>query len=399
MSLRCLVLSVSLVVASLLAALPAFSQSNIVVSLVPANLADSCLFPAPKEVVFRNPAGNIIKYPAEWTDVNIGGLLESKSASPIYLARFKNKSGEWNYAVDLDGSHNFSDKSVLKFSDSSERMVADADLSVPYLSGKARTNRPLRVQVIRDSGRVWVRVGECREGKLNLDNKEFPVRLVLTSTGNLDYSLTGGTACLIDPTGGNDFSPIWRLAENGDVIPTKRVPLGFPFVIDNRKLKVLSLDSAGTKLVIGDYDRDTVIALGFYAPSWHSTDLSGKECSARTVAGKVTLLMFWSTTCPFCEKVRPALNGMMADDSGSALALVACCLESDTSQIRSFLKDQPYDGTIVPYDSVLWQQFNHRLSTPAFCLLDQKGIIRFAGSGASMFPIAQKVAEGLLEIR
>lgn len=87
-------------------------------------------------------------------------MLESKSVAPMYLLQFKDSAGEWSYAADRDGSRNFTEESVLKFQQAGERGVADVDLAVPSLTGSIKATRPLRIQVIRDSGRVWVRVGE-----------------------------------------------------------------------------------------------------------------------------------------------------------------------------------------------------------------------------------------------
>jgi thiol-disulfide isomerase/thioredoxin len=153
----------------------------------------------------------------------------------------------------------------------------------------------------------------------------------------------------------------------------------------------------GDSITIDPYNgSDTVMARGFVSPAWRVSDLDGREHTLAGSHGKVTMLVFWSTTCDYCVRIRPALNRLVAQVSADRFQSIACCLDRTPGEIRAFLASEPYDGVVAPYEAKVWQLFNPRKSTPSVCVIDSEGVIRYVGGGESSYYIADRIVRNLL---
>ena len=93
--------------------------------------------------------------------------------------------------------------------------------------------------------------------------------------------------------------------------------------------------------------------------------------------GRIVLVTFWSTECPYCEQIRPELDSLVARADSTQFQAICAAVQSDQSEIRQFLGYQPYRGVIVPYAPDLWQTYNPRGSTPTYCIIDRDGSVSY----------------------
>ncbi len=63
--------------------------------------------------------------------------------------------------------------------------------------------------------------------------------------------------------------------------------------------------------------------VGTELPEWQLSDWSGSEpLRLRDLAGKVVLVRFWTTECPYCEKTMPALEALWRELKGQPVVFV-----------------------------------------------------------------------------
>ncbi len=102
-----------------------------------------------------------------------------------------------------------------------------------------------------------------------------------------------------------------------------------------------------------------IIPLGSKAPHFKLKDLDGKTYDTEDYFGKyVTIIYFWSSSCPYCRESLPKINKMFEELRGAGLRVLAVNVEGDLFQvaIKKFLKE----GEITcpaPIDKMYKQTF------------------------------------------
>jgi thiol-disulfide isomerase/thioredoxin len=114
------------------------------------------------------------------------------------------------------------------------------------------------------------------------------------------------------------------------------------------------------------------IAVGVQAPSISTNDLDGNPFELESLRGKNTLVVFWSTSCPFCIDLLPQLKAYQSDHPQTEI--VSIILSPDNNELRNIIKDEKLDWIhISPRES--WQSkiVNDYLvyATPTMILLDK----------------------------
>lgn len=375
-----------------------FPQAAIDVSLSKQVLPDTARFYGSRVLTFARPTSSSLITPARWTDVETAAIIDNPRLQPVTIVRYKDEQGAIEYAVASDGSATYDSALVLHFHNSENREIADVSITIRSKDDADKTYRSLACQIVLSAGRVIARIAECREGMLRIGDHSYAVRFYVPSINDPFYSLSSETACLIDMNGDDDYSWGWHLADSGGtIIPSEQVALTNPFSINGKRLKAAAIDSAGTRFTCEEHYGDTAAVVGFKAPNFSFTDISGTPRSLSVMHGKIILVTFWSSHCPYCEKIRPELNALIQRCDSTQFQSIAAAVESNPKTIAAFLHDKPYDGIIMPYDSSFWGTYNRRMSTPVYYLIDRDGSIILSGSGASLFTIVERLTTKLLQ--
>jgi peroxiredoxin len=124
----------------------------------------------------------------------------------------------------------------------------------------------------------------------------------------------------------------------------------------------------------------TISAQNDKAPDFSVEALDGKTYSLEDFKGKNLLLLFWSTSCPICQKDLPKLNESLKNRPEN-LQVIAITAENET-RVSKFLKQKPLDF-IIGFNG-LGVMLNYArknskgeffLSYPFYVLINQQGNI------------------------
>jgi thiol-disulfide isomerase/thioredoxin len=118
------------------------------------------------------------------------------------------------------------------------------------------------------------------------------------------------------------------------------------------------------------------------APAFRAVTLDGKELDSTQLRGKVMVANFWFTGCGPCKAEIPELNKLTKEFQGKDVVFLAFTLDDDETTLRRFLKEYPFDYTIVPRSDKIAAQFGIE-SYPSHVVVGQDGKIesRLIGGG------------------
>ncbi len=147
-----------------------------------------------------------------------------------------------------------------------------------------------------------------------------------------------------------------------------------------------------------DITSGTAPALDKVAPEITLNDASGKSISLSSLKGKVVVLSFWASWCPYCRKDNPALVSLYNKYKDQGLEVYSVSLDTNKADWEAAIKKdglawanhvsdlKKWDGTAVATYNVE--------ATPYKLLLDKEGIIRVIGFETNMVTEVEKWLKG-----
>jgi peroxiredoxin len=96
--------------------------------------------------------------------------------------------------------------------------------------------------------------------------------------------------------------------------------------------------------------RESGSGTGKEAKGFTLKDLEGYDVSLSSFHGKVVLLNFWATWCPYCRKERVELNNLHEEYYGKDLVIISVAGDKSLVKVQGFIKRNPVDF-IVLFDS------------------------------------------------
>jgi len=324
-----------------------------------------------------------------WTGIQIADVVMGEGLVTIYAARFRMPgSNEMRYVVDTAGNLDFAHAQPLTFEPHPHILVAHLDLNVHTTRG-AHRRIPYQVWV-SDDGYTYARIAEYLTGRIRVGGKDYAVKIRGAYRTEPFYSPGPGTVFLIDLDGNGEIAEKPSVTRGGAPAAAEQVVPPTPFMLGKQAWEIADLDSLGSRLVIRRTKSRVAAMENFKAPQLVATTLSGRSYQL-SKHSDVVLVEFWSVSCGFCEKARPAANEL-ADAERGMFTWLAVARETDRVEIERFLAAHPMSATVALYDSAAWTTYNPIGVTPLFFVVDKKGVIRFRGAGASAIDaVAAKV--------
>ncbi len=114
------------------------------------------------------------------------------------------------------------------------------------------------------------------------------------------------------------------------------------------------------------------IAVGVQAPSISAIDLDGNPFELESLKGKNTLIVFWSTTCPFCIDLLPQLKAYQTENPQTEI--LSIILSPDNNELREIITGEKLNWIhISPSESWESKIVDDYLvyATPTMILLDK----------------------------
>jgi len=111
------------------------------------------------------------------------------------------------------------------------------------------------------------------------------------------------------------------------------------------------------------------------APDFIATDVKGNTVTLSDFRGKPVLLNFWATWCPYCRKERAHLNTLHKEYSARGLIILSVSTDSSIARVRSFLKSEPAEFTVLTDSSGAVSSLYNVRGLPSSYLISRDGHI------------------------
>jgi thiol-disulfide isomerase/thioredoxin len=83
------------------------------------------------------------------------------------------------------------------------------------------------------------------------------------------------------------------------------------------------------------------------APRFRAKTLTGETFTNESVKGKVVLLQFWTTWCPYCRGEQSLVDGLHREFADKGLVVLAIDAGESKKAVRKYLTDHPRSCPIV----------------------------------------------------
>ncbi len=108
--------------------------------------------------------------------------------------------------------------------------------------------------------------------------------------------------------------------------------------------------------------------------------MDGEVIDNDSVRGKVILLQFWATWCPYCKRDMPALEAIGREFETQGLAVFGVNVGESKKKVKQFLEQSPRSSKVILMEDTNLAAVFEAKSFPLYVLIDRKG--RLAGMQA-----------------
>jgi thiol-disulfide isomerase/thioredoxin len=118
------------------------------------------------------------------------------------------------------------------------------------------------------------------------------------------------------------------------------------------------------------------------APRFTAKTLTGEQFTNDSLKGKIVLLQFWTTWCPYCRSDQSAVDSIHHDLSDKGLIILAVNVGESKKTVKKYLEKNPRSCRIVlTEDTNLAARFAAH-SYPVYVLIDRDGNVAGTQNGA-----------------
>lgn len=157
----------------------------------------------------------------------------------------------------------------------------------------------------------------------------------------------------------------------------------------------------------------TLVLLGllvyfwFRPPAWVSDEvrplpqvtytlLDGRPASLAELRGKVVLVNFWATWCPYCRHEMPDMQRYWQEHRERGFEIVAFAQDDDVQTVQRFLAEKGYHFPVAMADASHGAAFGGVSRLPTSFLIDRQGRLRKKISGQVHYARLEELAGELL---
>jgi thiol-disulfide isomerase/thioredoxin len=132
------------------------------------------------------------------------------------------------------------------------------------------------------------------------------------------------------------------------------------------------------------------------APPWAVTLPDGRALTSDALKGKVVLVNFWATWCPYCRKEKPVIDRFWKDTRSRGFEVVSISVDDPPEKIAAWMQDKGYAFMAAPTNASVAAAFGHVGSVPTSFIVDAEGRIRHKIAGQVHYPRLEKLVVPLL---
>lgn len=134
------------------------------------------------------------------------------------------------------------------------------------------------------------------------------------------------------------------------------------------------------------------------APHFRAKTLDGQQFNNQSVKGKVVLLEFWTTWCPYCRQEQGLVDQVTHEFSGKGLIVLAVDVGESKKTVKKYLEASPRACPIVLTEDTNLAAMYEAKSYPIYVVIDRDGnvagIQRGAGGEDSLRDLLHKGGMG-----
>lgn len=119
------------------------------------------------------------------------------------------------------------------------------------------------------------------------------------------------------------------------------------------------------------------------APKFVAGTLDGERLTNESVRGRVVLLQFWATWCPFCRQDQPAVDVLVHDFASKGLVVLAVNVGESKKKVKQYLQQTPRACAIVLTEDTNLAAVFAATSYPFYVLINKDGNIAGTQKGAA----------------
>ncbi|HYP67782.1 MAG TPA: TlpA disulfide reductase family protein [Thiobacillaceae bacterium] len=107
----------------------------------------------------------------------------------------------------------------------------------------------------------------------------------------------------------------------------------------------------------------------------------GQLLNSESLKGKVVLVNFWATWCPYCRKEMPAIEDFWQRHRAEGFEVLAVSVDDPPEKIAAYMKDAGYGFTAAAMDPSVLNTFGGVSTVPTSFIVDRTGVIRHKVAG------------------
>jgi thiol-disulfide isomerase/thioredoxin len=129
---------------------------------------------------------------------------------------------------------------------------------------------------------------------------------------------------------------------------------------------------------------------------WQVTLPDGRVLTSEALKGKVVLVNFWATWCPYCRKEKPVIDAFWQDTRGKGFEVVSISIDDSPEKIAAWMQDKGYAFMAAPTNASVVAAFGNVSSVPTSFIVDADGRIRHKVAGQLHAARLEKLVTPLL---
>ena len=118
------------------------------------------------------------------------------------------------------------------------------------------------------------------------------------------------------------------------------------------------------------------------APNFWAKTLDGDRYTNETVKGKVVLVQFWTTWCPYCRRDQTAVENITDEFKDKGLIVLGVDVGEPKKKVKKYLEDSPRSCKIVLMEDTNLAALFATRSYPVYVLIDREGSLAGRQNGA-----------------
>ncbi len=150
-----------------------------------------------------------------------------------------------------------------------------------------------------------------------------------------------------------------------------------------------------------------IVYVWFRPPAWVSDEnraapevkvalLDGRQTSLEQLRGKVVLVNFWATWCPYCRHEMPDMERFYRDYQAQGFEILALSQDDAPEPVRQFMEKEGYHFPVAMAEASHAAAFGGVSRLPTSFIIDKQGRVRHKISGQVHYARLESLVKPLL---